>query len=115
MDITKEQLIDLYKKIEERYKAINGNELTSIELTENGDFIAEESYYNGNDRESVSMVITLDDLVLDISDVIAERKRKEEEKMLLQKQRHEENLKHENEEATKKRKLQYEKLKKEFD
>ena len=115
MDITKQQLIDLYKKIEERYKAIHGDEITTIEMDEDGNFIAKYEYYSCGDWETASMEITLDDLDLDISDVIADRKRKEEEKKILQKQRHEEMLKRENDEATKKRKLQYEKLKKEFE
>ena len=115
MDITKEQLIDLYKKIEERFKAINGNEPNLIEMYNNGGFIAKYEYFSCGDWESTSMEITLDDLALDIGDVIADRKRKEEEEKILQKQRHEEMLKRENDEATKQRKLQYERLKKEFE
>ncbi len=110
-EITDELLLTIRERLEQVFTAKTGGKLEEIEMNADGSFICSNTW--GHDP--VIETITANDLTSDLDEIIRVRKANEEfERLENIRLRNERMMQYEAEEKLK-RKIQYEKLKKEFE
>lgn len=116
MEITQELLQTLHNRLVQVFLAKTNNTPDNIEMYEDGSFYCSRSWnisYGG--IETISEVISAEDLTADLDELVKIRKINEEKKRLEDEKIHKEiNARYEAEQKANRR-IQYEKLKKEFE
>ena len=118
MELTAESLLKIREKINTIFKSVYNEEPDRIEMTEDGDFkvICEECYRGERgDLESLTKVFSVEDLLSYTAEDIANLKAKHDEVLAVKEKERLERIEYSEYFHAKQRKLQYEKLKIEFE